>query len=199
MSSIAAVSGPTPTRLSRPGARAVTSGVISWPGPGELLVKVVGAAAELAQRQQGVVADHAARAGPERGQLGDQFYRRLPGKPGADVVRPGDDQRPGLVDRLGPLRPGGALGHHQRPDRLDLAITAPGRSRCAAGQGRPRGADRIGRIGLARAPPVLPVRPAGLDNPDPGGADVPGQARAVTAGALDADQADRAKALQPAG
>jgi hypothetical protein len=37
-------------------------------------------------------------------------HRGLPGEPGADVVRPGDDQGSGLVDRLGPLRPGGALG-----------------------------------------------------------------------------------------
>jgi hypothetical protein len=110
----------------------------------------------------------------------------------------GDDQCSGLVDCLGALRPGGALGHHQRPDRLYPAITSPGRSRCTARQGRLRGADRIQRIGLALAPPVLPVRPVHLDDPDPSGADVPGQARTVTASALDADQADRAEALQPA-
>jgi hypothetical protein len=71
MSSTAAVSGPTPKRLSRPGARAVTSGVISWSSRASWPPVVLGAAAELAQRQQGVVADHAARAGPQRGQLGD--------------------------------------------------------------------------------------------------------------------------------
>jgi hypothetical protein len=82
-------------------------------------------------------------------------------------------------------------------DRLDLAITSPGRSRGAARQGRPRGADRIQRIGLARPPPVLPVRPVHLDDPDPGAGDVPGQASAIAAGALDADQTHRAEPAQP--
>jgi len=106
------VSGPTPCSRSRPGVRAVTSGTISsssrssW-APGEL-----GAAAELAQRQQGVVADHAACAGPQRGQLGDQLGRHLAGEPGADVVGAGDDQGARLIDGLGPLRAGGALGDH---------------------------------------------------------------------------------------
>ena len=40
--------------------------------PLELAVQELGAAAELAQGQQGVVADHAARAGPQCGQPGDQ-------------------------------------------------------------------------------------------------------------------------------
>ena len=63
----------------------------------------------------------------------------------------------GLVDRLGALGAGGALGDHQRPDRLHLAVTPP---RCAcgpSGQGRAGGADRVQRIRLALAAPVLPV------------------------------------------
>jgi len=41
------------------------------PSTGQLAVQELGAAAELAQRQQRVVADHAARPGPQCGQLGD--------------------------------------------------------------------------------------------------------------------------------
>jgi hypothetical protein len=103
MSSIAAVSGPTPKRLSRPGGARGDQRHDQLVEPAQLVIEELGAAAGLAQRQQGVIADHAARAGPERGQLGDQAARRLPGEPGADVVWPGDDQRPGLVDGLGPL------------------------------------------------------------------------------------------------
>jgi hypothetical protein len=119
-------------------------------------------------------------------------------EPGPDVVRAGQDQRTGLVDRLGPLRASGALGHHQRPDRLHLPIPAPGRTPGPAGLRGPGRADRIQWIRFAVAPPVLPVRTVHLDDADPGRGHVPGQAGAVTAGPLDPDQADRAEALQPA-
>jgi hypothetical protein len=79
-----------------------------------------------------------------------------------------------------------------------LPVPSPRRPGRTAGQGGSRGPHSIQRIGLARAPPVLAVGPVHLDDPDPGGADVPGQPGAVAAGALDADQADRAEALQPA-
>ncbi len=67
---------------------------------------------QLAQRDPGVVADDVAGAGPQRGQLGDQVVGRVLGEPGADVVGAGQDQCPGLVDCLGPLGTGGALGDH---------------------------------------------------------------------------------------
>src|SRR5215470_4204023 len=51
--------------------------------------------------------------------------------------------------------------------------------------------------GLARPPPVLPVGTVHLHHPHPRRRDVPGQARAVTAGPLDADQAHRAEPAQP--
>ena len=161
-------------------------------------VEVAGAAAELAQGQQGVVADHAARAGPQRGQLGDQLCRAMPGEPGPDVVRAGQDQGPGLVDRLGSLGAGGALGDHQRPDCLHRAVTSSWRSGRPAGLGGAGGTDRIERIGLALAAPVLPVRAVHFHDPDPGRSDVPGQARAIAASPLDPDQAHRAEAVQPA-
>ena len=44
-----------------------------------LAVQELGTAAELTQGQQGVPADHAARAGPQRGQPGDQPGWRMAG------------------------------------------------------------------------------------------------------------------------
>jgi hypothetical protein len=112
-------------------------------------------------------------------------------------IVPGDDQRPRLVDRLGPLGPGAAPGHHQRPDRLHRAIPALGHPGRPAGLRGPRRTDRIHRIGLALPVPVLPVGPVYPDDPDAGRGQVPGQARAVTAGALDAGQADGAEPGKP--
>ena len=115
------MSGPTPYRASRPGARAVTSGMISssrrssWP-PGELR-----ASSQLAQRDPGGVAGSAAGAGPQRCGLCHQGGYGVAGEPDPQVVGPGHDQGPGLVDGLGPLGAGAALGHHQRPDRLHRA------------------------------------------------------------------------------
>ena len=48
------------------------------------------------------------------------------GEPGAQVFGAGHDQGPGLVDGLGPLGAGAALGDHQRPDRLHRAVAALG-------------------------------------------------------------------------
>ena len=98
----------------------------------------------------------------------------------------------------GPLGPGAALGHHQRPDRLHRAVPALGRARRPAGLRGPRGADCIQRIGLALAAAVLPVRPVHLHHLDTRGGHVPGQASAVTAGPLDAGQRDRPEPGQPA-
>jgi hypothetical protein len=117
---------------------------------------------------------------------------------GPDVIGAGQDQGAGLVDRLHPFGTGGALGDHQRADRLHRAVAALRGAAGAAGQGRPGGADRIQRIGLACPPPVLPVRPVDLHHPHAGCGDVPGQPSAVTAGPLDADQAHRAEPGQPA-
>ena len=46
--------------------------------------------------------------------------------------------------------------------------------------------------------PVLPVRAVHLDHPDARRGQAPGQARAVAAGALDADQGDGPEPAQPA-
>ena len=121
----------------------------------------------------------------------------MPGEPGPQLIGAGQDQRPGLVDRLGPLMAGAALGDHQRPDRLHRPVAALRRARCPPGLRGPRRADRIQRVGLALPVPVLPVGAVHLDDPDAGTGHVPGQARAVTTGALDADQGDTPELAQP--
>jgi hypothetical protein len=144
-----------------------------------------------------VVADHAAGARPQRGQLGDQVIRGVPGEPGPQVIGAGHDQGPGLAAGLDPLGAGGAPGGHQRPDRLHLPVPALRRAGRPAGLSGPGGADRIQRIGLAPAAPVLPAGTVHLNDPDAGRGDVPGQPSAVTAGPFDADQAHRPEPAQP--
>jgi hypothetical protein len=118
-------------------------------------------------------------------------------EPGSQVIGPGQDKCPGLVDRLGPLGAGAALGDHQRPDRLHRAVAAFRRAGRPPRLRSPRGAHRIERVGLAGPAPVLPVGTIDLNNPDTRGCHVPGQASAVAAGPLDADQAHRPEPAQP--
>ena len=123
---------------------------------------------------------------------------RVPGEPGPQVIGAGHEQRPGLVDGLGPLGAGAALGDHQRPDRLDRAVAALRRAAGPPGLGGPGGADRVQRVGLALPAAVLAVGAVHLDDPDAGRGDVAGQAGAVAAGALDPDQGDGPEPAQPA-
>ena len=122
----------------------------------------------------------------------------MPGEPGPQVIGPGQDQGPGLVDGLGSLGAGAALGDHQRADRLHGAIAALRRAAGPAGLGGAGGADGVQRVGLALPAPVLAVRAVHLDDPDTGRGDVAGQAGAVAAGAFDPDQADGPEPAQPA-
>ena len=197
MSSSAAVLGPIPRRASSRGACAVTSGTMSsssrssWP-PGELSPP-----SQLTQCDAGGVADDVAGAGPQRRSPGHQGSRGVPCEPGPQVIRPGQHQCPGLVDGLGAFSGGAAFGDHERPDRLDGAVPA---LRCTAGParlGRAGGADGIQRVRLALPAPVLAVGAVHLHHPDTGRGDVAGQARAVTAGALDPDQAHGPEPAQP--
>src|SRR5207245_2787523 len=167
-------------------------------GAEDLAAGELGAAAQLAQRDPGVVADDSAGPGPQRRQLGDQVSGGVPGEPDPQVVGPGHDQGPGLVDGLGPLGAGAALGDHQRADRLDGAVPAFRRAAGPAGLRGPGGADGVERVGLALPAPVLAVGAVDLDDADAGGGDIAGQAGAVAAGALDADQADGPEPAQPA-
>ena len=192
------MSGPTPYRASRPGARAVTSGMISssrrssWP-PGELR-----ASSQLAQRDPGGVAGSAAGAGPQQCGPCHQGGHGVAGEPDPQIAGPGHDQGPGLAGGLGPLGAGAALGDHQRADRLDRAVPAFRRAAGPAGLRGPGGADGVERVGLALPAAVLAVGAVDLDDADAGGGDVAGQAGAVAAGALDAGQADGPEPAQPA-
>jgi len=90
--------------------------------PLDLAVEEARAPAQLAQRDADRVPGGIARPGPQgRDRLG-QRGRGVPGEPGPQVIGAGQEQRPGLVDGLGPLVAGAALGDHQRPDRLHRAV-----------------------------------------------------------------------------
>src|SRR5215475_15161923 len=89
------------------------------------------------------------------------------------------------------------LDGHQRPDRLHLPVAPFRRAGRPAGQSGPGRADRIQRIGLAPAAPVLAVGTVHLNDPDAGRGDVPGEPGAVTAGPFDADQAHRPEPAEP--
>jgi hypothetical protein len=180
MSSIAAVSGPTPKSPEQSWGAGRDQRRDQLVQAGQLVLEELGAAAKLAQRQQGVVADHAAGPGPQRGQLGDQPGGGLPGEPGADVARA--VRLATISARIASTWPSRPRGDPDaRPDRAALAaLTA------SSGPG------------LALAAPVLPVRAVHPGDPDPSRGDMTGQPGAVAAGALDPDQADRAEAPQPA-
>ncbi len=163
----------------------------------ELAVEELGAPSQLAQGNAGGVAHHIAGPGPQGRRLCYQGSYGVLGEPCPQVTRPGQDQGPGLVDRLCPLGAGAALGDHQRADGLDGAIAALRRAAGPAGLGGPGGADGIQRVRLALPPPVLAIRAVHLHHPHAGGRDVAGQARAVAAGAFDPDQADGPEPAQP--
>jgi len=74
------------------------------------------------------VADGAAGPGAQRGQPGGQGSRVVPGEAGPQIIGAGQDQGPGLVDGLGPFACGAAPVGHQRADRLNRAVPAPGRA-----------------------------------------------------------------------
>ena len=103
----------------------------------ELPVEELGAPSQLAQRDASGVADDVAGPGPQRRQAADQGSGRVPGEPGAQVIGPGQDQGPGLVDRLDPLGAGAAPVDHQRPDRLDRAVPALRRAAAPGPTGQP--------------------------------------------------------------
>ena len=192
------MSGPTPQRRSRPGAVAVDERDDELVQPVDLPVEEVHAPAQFPQRDADRVRGGLARPGPQgRDRLG-QRGRGVPGEPFPQVIGPGQDQRPGLVDRLGPLVAGAAPVGHQRPDRLHRAVPALGPAGGPAGLRGPGGADRVQRIGFALAPPVLPVGAVHLHDLDVSPGQVPAQARSVAARSLDADYGDVPELRQPA-
>jgi hypothetical protein len=122
----------------------------------------------------------------------------VPGEPGPQIIRAGQDQGPGLVDRPGAFSCGAAPGDHQRADRLDRAVPALWRAAGPAGLRGPGRADGIQRVGFALPAAVLAVGAVHFHDPDAGRGDVPGQASAVAAGPLNADQGDGPEPAQPA-
>jgi hypothetical protein len=139
---------------------------------------------------------------PGRGRCDASLATSLPAGCRAKRARgssgPVRTRAPGLVDGLGALGAGAALGDHQRADCLDGAVPALGGAAGPDGLGGPRGADGVEWVGLVLAALVLPVGAVHFDDPDGGCGDVPGQAGAVAAGALDPDQADGPEPAQPA-
>ena len=115
----------------------------------ELAAEELRAPSQLAQRDAGGVADVLPGRGRSDARLGDQGSGGVAGEAGSQVIGAGQDQGPGLVDRLGPLGAGAALGDHQRPDRLDGTVPALRRAAGPAGLRGPGGADGIERVRLA--------------------------------------------------
>ena len=139
----------------------------------ELAVREPRAPPQLPQRDTDGVADDIAGPGTQGGQPGYQGRRRVPGEPGSQVIGAGQYQGPGLVDRTG------AFSAALR--RATISAGSPPRHRPGpsarrgpAGLRRPRGADRVQRIGLTLPAPVLPVRAVHLDHPDASCGDMAG-------------------------
>ncbi len=86
--------------------------------------------------------------------------------------------------------------------RTRMASTAPsldlGLAARSTTQGGPGGFDGVEGVGLAAAPALLAVGSVDLDDLDASPAQVAGQARAIGAGALNADLGDVAERLEPA-
>jgi hypothetical protein len=82
-----------------------------------------------------------------------------------------------------------------------MASTFPSRvlaaPECVTGLCRSGGGDRVLGVGLAALASPLPVRPIHLDHRDAFSEEMAGQAGAVAAGALDADQLDGPEPAQP--
>jgi hypothetical protein len=119
------------------------------------------------------------------------------GKTRPDVVWARNHKGSGLVYRLGALGAGAALGDHQRPDRFDGAIPALGGTSSPARQRCSSCAHGVEGVGFARSAAFLTIAAVNLHDPYAHRGHVAGQAGAVAAGALDADQYDRTEASQP--
>ena len=72
-----------------------------------------------------------------------------------------------------------------------------GLTRGVARQGGTSGRDGVFGIGLALAPPALPIGSVNFDDADAFSLEMPGQPRSIGACSFDADQLDRAEVAQP--
>src|SRR5215471_16550390 len=197
-SSSAAVSGPTPNRLSRPGARAVTSGPISSSRRSSW------ASRNWTRRPSSRSATRVAYPGtaPGRGRSAAIASISCAGERRTNRAR--SSSGPVMISARAWLI---AWARSWRALRLAtisarIASTAPSRPRGAPRRpprpGSPRRAGRIQRVRLALPRPVLPVWAVHLHHPHPGCRQIAGQARPVAAGALHAGHGESPEPAQPA-
>src|SRR5438552_1802230 len=78
-------------------------------------------------------------------------------------------------------------GPDERPAGLPVAVAALGQAPGPSTLGGPGRLDRVGGVALAVGPPGLAVGPVDLNDFEPPGPQVAGQASAIGAGALHAD------------
>jgi hypothetical protein len=91
----------------------------------------------------------------------------------------------------------GSLVHPQRADRLDRAGAGLRGTGCPPGQGSLGGGDRVDRVGLALHPAGPPIGAVHLDQVDPLGGQIAGQAGTVGSGAFHPDLGHPAEQPQP--
>jgi hypothetical protein len=109
----------------------------------------------------------------------------------------GDQQGAELVRGLGAGLDRRSAGDLQGADELDVPVGGFGLGGGGAGHDRAGGGLGVDGVALALPPAGGAVRSVDLDDPVPGGAQVPGQAGAPAAGALDPERLDRAESDGP--
>ena len=114
-----------------------------------------------------------------------------PGQRCTERLGCGDHHGVELVRGLGAGFHCAAPSDLQQPDRFHATVGGFGCAARFAGQGRGRGADRVGRVGLAVAAAVLPVRAIHLDYAHILRGEEAGESGTPRAGALDPDQLER--------
>ncbi len=197
-SSAEAVSVPMPGRAISSGAVSATSGFEDGVELGDLGLEGEGAAGEHPQRELGDRHQVAAGAGPVAGGTLEEPVHVEVAQLGADRLGCGRDDGAHLVEGLGAGLARREPREAQHPHGLDVSVSGLGLARGVTGlRGAGRG-DRVLGVALAAPAAALTVRAIHLDHPDPLAVQVPGQARAIGAGALHPDQVHLPEAAQPA-
>lgn len=163
----------------------------------DLIGEELGSSCQLAQGDPGGVADDLTGTGTQRRQLGDQADGGMLDETGPDVVWASNHKGSGLVDRLGALASGAALGDHQGTDRFHGAVPALGGSSCPARQGSSGCAHRVEGIGLAGSATFLTIGAVDLDHLDTSGGEMASQAGSIATRPLHTNQHDGPETAQP--
>src|SRR5207253_9084597 len=103
-----------------------------------------------------------ARPGSQAGGGGSQVLAGDTAESLSQFVGGGEAQMADLVESLDLRRPGAALGHHERPDGLNVAVSGLAGTLGSARQRGPRGLAGIGGLRLARSAPGPAVGPVNL-------------------------------------